>query len=145
MQLRKRLAEVLSKRSFCKQQPVTNDLANKLRVSLQERSAQEILNGLQNFIYDAYLKGHCEQPDIVFAPATSSSMSHFEQPSDQQEIMIHAGSDDGITKADVLQFLSKSNILKAVTLEESALSKNVLLLWCRPVFQAHCLILSKGN
>ena len=112
-----RLAQVLKKvEKLCSKLPAAStDLARNLRVALQERSAEQLLNGMQNLLCETLLKGQTEQDDSVFVSATAGAEmanDHQAAASDQQELMFHLGSDDGITKGDILQYLTKSNILK---------------------------------
>ncbi len=121
---------------------------------LQERSAQEILNGIHNLLCDTLLKGiGKEQEEMHFESTESQSRSdsssyrhegrdrdgggrygrggdrggresrggdrfggRFNDNSggDGHEIMLNVGSDDGVTKQDVLRFLTSTPSLRAV-------------------------------
>lgn len=94
---------------LCQKKPMHNELSTALTQSLATFNQQELLQGMQNLLFDTYLKGVNNQSSIEFAPAAQIATM---DPADQQEIMLHVGSENGITKADILQYLTKSNLLK---------------------------------
>ncbi|MFI5333310.1 MAG: DEAD/DEAH box helicase [Candidatus Babeliales bacterium] len=94
--------------TMCAKQPARGKLADALHAALVKRSPQELVNGLAHLMQDTLLKGCQEQAEISFIPASEVATM---DPSDQQEIMFHVGSEDGITKGDIMHYLTRSNVI----------------------------------
>lgn len=95
-----------------KQAPAKSELATKLRAFLNNRSPEELINGMENLLFDTLLKGSATQEEINFNTAPAAS-SFAEQNQDLAEIMLNVGIQDGINKGDVLHYLIRSKVVNS--------------------------------
>lgn len=99
---------------------------NKLTTMLQEHSPEKISRALHALLYNTMLKSIDEQQEFTSSSAyekrershgrtaksdRSTKSYTYDVDPNSKELMIHAGSMDGVTKADLVHFLTQSRAI----------------------------------
>src|SRR6185436_16437428 len=113
-------------------QPMSTSVhTTKLSAMLQEQSSETIARALHAMLYNSMLKSVDEQQDITFGSSydrgdrrdrsdgrggnrsdrSDRSTRTYEVDPNSKELMIHAGLLDGVTKADLIDFLTQSRAI----------------------------------
>ena len=97
---------------LCNRKPAYHACSAQLQTLLKERSPEELLNGLHNLISETLLKGCSkEQEEMHFESSAKAVAQVHNMDAAGQEIMLNVGSDDGVTKKDILSYLKAARAL----------------------------------
>lgn len=95
--------------SLCTTKPAASSPARRLYDILSKRSPEELANGMYNMFCQTVLKGYDDQNNVEFEATTESAGA----ADNVQELAISLGQEDGITKTDVLRYLTDSRLINS--------------------------------
>lgn len=74
--------------------------------AVEQFSQGELANLCTKLLVDKFLKGYEQEQDVDFAPVSEDSR----MSDDKQEIMLHIGSEDGVTRQDIVHYCKVDGI-----------------------------------
>jgi ATP-dependent RNA helicase DeaD len=98
---------------LCVKKIADHACSEQLHALLKERSQEELVIGLHNLISETLLKGCSKEQENIQFESTARALEQTHRfDAAGQEIMLNVGSDDGITKKDILGYLKGARSLK---------------------------------
>jgi ATP-dependent RNA helicase DeaD len=86
-----------------------NKAADNLRDAIAKLSQEQLVTICSSMVHEKFLKGYDGDHDIHFGSSTDTS-PRTQGSEDKQEIVLHIGSEDGITRQDIVQYCTSDTI-----------------------------------
>jgi ATP-dependent RNA helicase DeaD len=88
----------------------TNKAPDNLRDAIAELSQEQLITICSSMVHEKFLKGYDGDHDIHFGSSADTHTPRTQGSDDRQEIVLHIGSEDGITRQDIVQYCTSDTI-----------------------------------